>query len=66
MENDIDITSNYTANLIDMEEIEAQQKMGERILVVEKDWKRCQADNKAMRGQIVGQTNDILKLRQDL
>jgi len=63
LENDVDITSNYTANLIDMEEIEAQQKMGERILVVEKDWKRIQADNKAMRGQIVGQTNDILKLR---
>ena len=62
---DLDITSNYTHHLVEMEEKEMQQKNGQRISVVEKDWKKYTAENKTMRAEIVKLADDNLKLRQD-
>ena len=66
LEDNIEISSDYTAHLWDMDEKDAQQRQGERIFVVEKEWKCLKGDNKQMREQILEQTNDILKLRHDL
>ena len=63
LEEDVDITSNYTANLNDMEERDAQQENKGRILVDKKNLKRIERDNKDMKVQIVKQADDILKLQ---
>ena len=62
---DLDITSNYTHHLLEMEEKEMQRKNGQRISVIEKDWKKYTAENKTMQKEIVKLADDNLKLRQD-
>ena len=65
LEDDLDITSNYTCHLIDQEEKEMQQKQGGRIRVVESIWKRHLQENKTMKAEIVKLADDNIKLRQD-
>ena len=59
----LDISSNYTHHLVEMEEKEMQQKNGERITVIEKDWKKYTCENKTMQAEIVKLADDNLKLR---
>ena len=63
LEDDAEITSNYTANLNDMDVRDAQQESMGRIQVDKKHWKRIERENKDMKVKIVQQADDILKLR---
>jgi hypothetical protein len=66
LEDDVEITSDYSAHLLEMDEKDAQQECRGRILVDKKEWERYRGDNRTMWEKILKQTDDILKLRLDL
>ena len=44
----MEITSDYSAHLVEMDEKDAQQECRERILVEKREWERCRGDNRTM------------------
>ena len=48
LEDDTEITSDYSAHLIEMDEKDAQQECRGRVLVDKREWERIRGDNRAM------------------
>ena len=48
LEDDTEITSDYSAHLVEMDVKDAQQECRGRILVEKREWDRCQGDNRTM------------------
>ena len=48
LEDDAEITSDYSAHLMEMDEKDAQQECRGRVLVDKKEWERIRGENRAM------------------